>query len=136
MRVIDNEAARVLQKSRVGLLTTFRRTGEPVTTPVSIAARDSAVYFTSSATSGKARRLMARANVTLAPSTVGGRPRGPATSGQARLLSGAERRRIGRLLLPGSPLFWSYVLYRIRGHRMVVYEIRFSEPGNGKDRDR
>jgi PPOX class probable F420-dependent enzyme len=126
--VINGDATRFLQKSRVGLLTTYRRTGEPVTTPVSIAVRAGGVYFASSATSGKARRLVARADVTLAPSTVGGRPRGPATSGQARLLRGAERRRVRRLLQPAGPLFWSYLLYRIRGHRVHVYEIRFTEP--------
>ena len=136
MSVINVEAPDHLQKSRMGLLTTYRRNGEPVATPVSIAARAGGVYFVSAATSGKARRLTARADVTVAPSTVRGRPTGPATTGQAHLLSGAERRRARRLLRPGGPLFWSYLLYRIRGHRMHVYEIRFNEPHSARARHR
>ena len=69
----SNEASRHLQGARVGLLTTYRRNGEPVATPVSIAVRDGGVYFVTSATSGKARRLAVRPDVTLAPSTVSGR---------------------------------------------------------------
>ena len=59
-----------LSEARVGLLTTYRRNGEPVATPVSIAVRAGGAYFVTSATSGKARRLTVRPDVTLAPSTV------------------------------------------------------------------
>jgi uncharacterized protein len=110
----------------VGLLTTYRRNGEPVATPVSIAVWAGAVYFVTPATSGKARRLAAGPGVTLAPAAVRGTVTGPATHGLARLLNRAERKRVRRLVLPGGPLFWSYLLYRIRGHRMYVYEVRFA----------
>ena len=43
----------------MGLLTTYRRNGEPVATPVSIAAQAGGVYFVTPATSGKARRRRA-----------------------------------------------------------------------------
>jgi PPOX class probable F420-dependent enzyme len=119
---------KVYHRSGVGLLTTYRRTGEPVATPVSIAVSDEGLFFVSSTTSGKARRLQGRADVTLAPSTVAGRPTGPASSGQAHLLDEAGRRRVRRLLQPGGPLFWSYLLYRIRGHRLNLYEVRLAEP--------
>lgn len=126
MKPVDDEAQCLVHKSRVGLLTTYRRNGQPVATPVSIAIRAGVVYFVSSATSGKAGRLAARADVTVAPSTVSGRPTGPAISGQAHLLTGPGRRRARRLLQPGGPLFWSYLLYRVRRHRMLVYEIRLT----------
>ena len=113
----------------VGLLTTYRRSGEPVATPVSIAARAGDLYFVTPVTSGKVRRLSARADVTLAPSTVQGRPTGPTISGKAHPLDEAGRRRVRRLLQPGGPLFWSYLLYRIRGHQMRVYEVRLADPG-------
>lgn len=134
MSVPNVEAQHLLRKSRVGLLTTYRRNGQPVATPVSIGIRAGAVYFVSSATSGKARRLTARADVTLAPSTVRGRPTGPAISGQAHLLSGAGRRRARRLLQPSGPPFWSYVLYRIRHHRVCVYEIRLTDGAYSPER--
>lgn len=129
MRVVNVESTSVLQRSPVGLLTTYRRNGEPVATPVSVAVRAGHAYFVTSASSGKARRLSVRADVTLAPSTVHGRPTGPATSGLAHRLAEVERRRARRLLQPGGPLFWSYLLYRVRGHRMHVYEVRLDVTG-------
>ena len=131
MTVQNDEPRRLLERSRVGLLTTYRRNGEPVATPVSIAAQAGTIYFVTPTTSGKVRRLSALADVTLAPSTVQGRPTGPAISGQAHLLDDAGRRRVRRLRQPGGPLFWSYLLYRLRGHRMHVYEVRFGEPDSG-----
>lgn len=115
--------------ARVGLLTTFRRNGEPVATPVSVGVRKGGVYFVTSATSGKARRLAVRPDLTLSPSTVRGTVTGPAIHGQAHLLSHNRRRTARRLVQPGGALFWSYLLYRIRGHRMQVYEVRFAPRG-------
>ena len=123
-----------LRRSRVGLLTTYRRSGEPVATPVSIAAHAGGAYFVTPATSGKARRIALRADVTLAPSTVTGTATGPAAEGRAYLMSGGQR-RVRRLLQPGGPLFWSYLLYRIRGHQMMLYEVRFAESGQRPSED-
>lgn len=108
----------------MGLLTTYRRNGEPVSTPVSIAVRAGNVYFVTSATSGKARRLAIRPDVTLAPASLRGTATGAARPGRARLLGKAGR----RWLQPGSALFWSYLLYRIRGRKMQVYEVRLIPP--------
>ena len=113
--------------SRVGLLTTYRRNGQAVATPVSIAVWAGGVYFLTPATSGKARRLTVGAGVTLAPSTVRGRVTGPSIPGRAHLLGADGRRRARWLWQPGGPLFWSYTLYRIRGHRMHVYEVRLTD---------
>ena len=123
-------ADQVFRGSRVGLLTTYRRNGQAVATPVSIAVWAGGVYFVTPAASGKARRLTVGAGVTLAPSTVRGRVTGPAIQGRAHLLGADGRRRARRLWQPGGPLFWSYALYRIRGHRMHVYEVRVTEPAS------
>ena len=114
----------------MGLLTTYRRNGQAVATPVSIAVWAGGVYFVTPATSGKARRLTVGAGVTLAPSTVRGRVTGPSIPGRAHLLGADGRRRARWLWQPGGPLFWSYALYRIRGHRMHVYEVRLTEPAS------
>ena len=42
-------------------------------------------------------------------------------------MSGGGRLRVRRLLQPGGPLFWSYLLYRIRGHQVILYEVRFAD---------
>lgn len=135
MRLNDVGSTRFLRGARVGLLTTYRRNGEPVATPVTIAVRAGAVYFVTAASSGKARRLTVRPDVTVAPATVRGTATGPAAQGQAQLLDGAGSRRARRLRQPGGPLFWSYLLYRVQGRRMQVYEVRFGEPDDRPPQD-
>jgi PPOX class probable F420-dependent enzyme len=113
-----------LERSRTALLTTFRRNGDGVSTPVSVALAAGCVYFVTAATSGKAKRLTNRSNVTLAPCTVSGTPVGETVNGQALLLEGPARRHVRRVLRPSSPLFWSFMLYRLRGNAMNLYEVR------------
>ncbi len=135
MRPANLISTSFLGTARVGLLTTYRRNGEPVATPVSIGVRAGNAYFATPRTSGKARRLAARPDVTLAPATGRGTVTGPATQGHARLLSEGDLRLARRLRQPGGPLFWSYLLYRIRGSRMQVYEVSFSEPSMRPSQD-
>lgn len=117
-----------LGRSGTALLTTFRRSGEGVATPVSIALHAGRAYFVTAAGSGKAKRLARGDRVRLAPCTVGGTPLGEALDGRAQLLDGAARRRVHRLLRPTGPLFGSFLLYRLRGHTMNLYEVTWGEP--------
>ena len=105
------------------MLTTFRRGGEGVGTPVSVAVEDDRVYFVTPADSGKAKRLAANPNVTIAPCSPTGKVLGDAVAGRARLLQGDERRRVRRLLAPTRSLFWSWLMYRLRGKTMLLYEV-------------
>ena len=83
MTIWGVDATQSLHRSRVvGLLTTYRREGEPVATPVSIAVE-----------SGKARRLRVRPDVTDAASTIGGTVTGPTIEGRANLLSCDQSQR-------------------------------------------
>lgn len=112
-----------LTASSTALLTTFRASGEGVATPVSIALEDECAYFVTAADTGKAKRLARDPRVTLAPCTASGKVVGETVSGQARRLPGQESRRGRRLLRPTRSLFWSYLLYRLRGETMHVYEV-------------
>jgi uncharacterized protein len=112
-----------LQRSNTALLTTFRRSGDGVSTPVSIALDADRAYFVTAADSGKAKRLARMTEVTLAPCTASGKVLGKTVSGRARLLQGAQRRQVRRLLLPTRPLFWSFMMYRLRGKTMNLYEV-------------
>lgn len=120
---IDTGAFAPLELSRTALLTTFRRNGDGVATPVSLALTCGRAYFVTAATSGKAKRLARRSTVTLAPCTVSGTPLGATVTGQALLLEGLARRHARRVLLPTGPLFWSFLLYRLRGNAMNLYEV-------------
>lgn len=126
---IDAGASSPLGRSRTALLTTFRRSGDGVATPVSVALDGGRVYFVTATDSGKAKRLAHCGRVSLAPCTISGTPLGETVSGTAQLLEGAARRRVRRLLRPTGPLFGSFMLYRLRGNTMDLYEVVLAEPG-------
>jgi len=86
--------ARFLRQNTV-LVTTYRRDGRPVSTPVSLAVDGDHAYLRSFEQAGKTRRLRHNPRVDIAPSTARGRPTGPGIQATARRLEGAE---------PGGPL--------------------------------
>jgi PPOX class probable F420-dependent enzyme len=85
-----------LQLSRIALLTTYRRNGQGVPTPVTIQLDGGKAYFTTRDSTGKVKRLARNPRVTLAPSTPRGQVIGPTVSGIARRLEGAEAERVMR----------------------------------------
>src|SRR5215813_10912699 len=85
----------VLQISNVALLTTFRRNGQGVETPVGIKLAEGKAYFTTWSTTGKVKRLARNPRVTLAPFTkMGMKVIGPTVEGTARRLEEAEVERL------------------------------------------
>jgi uncharacterized protein len=123
-----------LRRSGTALLTTFRRNGDAVATPVSVVVAGDRAWFATPADSGKAKRLARNPKVTLAPCTVGGRALGEPVDGHARLLLGQDRRRARRRLRPTTSLFWSFVGYRLRGKTMHLYEVTPASTGAVPDR--
>ncbi|MFF5172541.1 PPOX class F420-dependent oxidoreductase [Micromonospora sp. NPDC000089] len=97
------------------LLTTFRKDGRAVPTPVwSVRDGDTLAVWTA-ADSGKVKRIRRDGSVTVAPCDVRGRPHGEAVPGHAVLCDPAESDRVrglikqkyrmlGRLTLLGSRL--------------------------------
>jgi len=71
-------------------LTTFRRTGVPVSTPVWAAPDGDALVVWTRTDSGKVKRLRHTKRVTCAPCTFRGRPLGPAVEGVAEFVSHSE----------------------------------------------
>lgn len=80
------------------LLTSFRRDGTPVGTPVSIAVDGDRAYVRSPGTAWKVKRIAREPRIELAPCTPLGRPTGPAMVATARRLDGDEARRAARAL--------------------------------------
>ena len=76
-----------LNKASYMSLTTFRKTGEPVTTPVWFAEQDGIIYFYTFPSAGKVKRIGHTARVTLAPCTLNGKVTGPTSAGKARILT-------------------------------------------------
>lgn len=73
-----------LTASSVALLTTYRRNGTGVPTPVGRIMNGDRLFFTTRSRAGKTKRLARDPRVTLAPSTRRGSPIGPSVEGVAR----------------------------------------------------
>ena len=71
-------------------LTTFRKTGQAVTTPVWFAISLGTIYVETHADAGKLKRLRHTARVTLAPCTYSGKITGSVSKGNARMLTESE----------------------------------------------
>ena len=71
-------------------LTTFRRTGAPVATPVWAAPDGDSLVVWTRADSGKVTRLRHASRVTVAPCDVRGRVQGPAVDGVAEFVEHAD----------------------------------------------
>jgi uncharacterized protein len=72
------------------LLTTYKRDGTPVPTPVSIAFDGDRAFFRSYDKAWKTKRLRNNPQVEVAPATLRGRPLGPPVQGWATLLEGEQ----------------------------------------------
>ncbi len=79
-------------------LTTFRRDGRAVSTPVWFAIEGNHLVVWTAARSGKAKRLRHIDRVTIAPCDIRGRVDGPTVQATARLLPASDGQRIERLL--------------------------------------
>ncbi len=87
-----------LQGHQYANLTTFRKTGVPVTTPVWFAVQDGKVYITTQAGAGKLKRIRNNPRIEIGPSDARGASRGPTVEGQARALPPAEHDLADRCL--------------------------------------
>ncbi|MBO0874178.1 MAG: PPOX class F420-dependent oxidoreductase [Pseudonocardia sp.] len=80
------------------LVTTFRRDGRAVPTPVWAARDGDGLVIWSAADAGKVKRIRREGSVRLAPCTARGKPTGTEVAGHARLLDAEESRRARRLI--------------------------------------
>ncbi|MGH9244940.1 MAG: PPOX class F420-dependent oxidoreductase [Acidimicrobiales bacterium] len=86
------------------LLTTYRRDGTPVGTPVHVVAESNVAYIRTFDPSGKLKRMRRNPYVEVAPSTMRGRVTGPALAARARVLEGEESNAVARALARKYPL--------------------------------
>jgi uncharacterized protein len=87
-----------LAESSYVLLTTFRKDGRPVATPVWAVRDDDALAIWTVAESGKVKRLRRSGQVTVAPCDIRGNPLGEPVTGQGLLLDAAGAQRVRRLI--------------------------------------
>ena len=98
-------------------MTTYRRSGDEVTTPVNLLMADGKAYVFTAAERGKAKRIRNNPRVLLAPSTYGGKVTGPAQAGTARILDEEESRPIAAAFRRTFPIGNRFQALRLRMDR-------------------
>lgn len=120
-----------LERSWAVLLRTRRRAGDWVGTPVNLTVAAGRAYFGTPADSWKVKRLRNFAEVEVAPSTLRGRPTGPALRARARVLGGDEARAAERLLVRRHPFVHRFVVpleLRLKRTTNALYELTGFRP--------
>ncbi|NJK80013.1 MAG: PPOX class F420-dependent oxidoreductase [Chloroflexaceae bacterium] len=80
-------------------LTTFRKNGNGVTTPVWFAVEGNKLYIFTDASTGKVKRLRNNTRVVLEPSTARGKPLGPSAPGTVRFLTTPAEQQLAKQAL-------------------------------------
>jgi PPOX class probable F420-dependent enzyme len=116
----------VLAQRRTALLTTYKRDGTAVPTPVTIAVDGDRAYVRTWDSAWKAKRMRNNPAVLVAPSTVRGRATGPATAARSRLLDGEEARQAARAIARRQPILQGVVVplfHKLMRYRTLHYEL-------------
>ena len=79
------------------LLTTYRRNGSPVPTPVCHAMEDGVIYLVTRTDTGKAKRVRNQSRALISSCDVKGTPLGPVYEASARILTDKEMPDVGVL---------------------------------------
>ena len=115
-----------LKHTKTILLTTYKRDGTPVGTPVSIAFVGDRAFFRTYDKAWKAKRLRNNPEVEVAPATVSGKETGAAIHARARLLEGDEAGLAARALAGRHHVLQRVVVplyHRLRRYRTLHYEL-------------
>jgi uncharacterized protein len=93
-------------------LTTFRKTGVAVSTPVWFGEDDNKLYVMTRSDMGKTKRIRNNPQVKVAPCSIRGRVTGPEFAARARILPEAQHQRARQTLnrkywMARIPLIWS-----------------------------
>jgi uncharacterized protein len=115
-----------ISNAKTILLTTYKRDGTAVATPVSLAFDGERAFFRSYDQAWKTRRLRRNPAVQAAPATLRGKPTGPAISARATLLDGEQARVAARALARRHRILQAILVpaaHRVMRYRTLHYEL-------------
>ncbi|MGW1882275.1 PPOX class F420-dependent oxidoreductase [Streptomyces sp. NPDC001970] len=130
-----------LAKQWAILLTTHKRDGTGVGTPVNIAVEGDHAYVRTYAMSGKAKRLRRDQEVEIAPATPHGKPTGPEITARMRLLDpdSEENEHAAKLLARKYPITHGMLVplaHRMKHDSTLHYELRLPSDAGDRTPDR
>jgi uncharacterized protein len=108
-----------LRDTKTILLTTYKKDGTPVPTPVSIAFDGERAFFRSYDKAWKTKRLRRNPDIQAAPATLRGQPVGPAIRARAILLDDDQARVAARALARRHRILQAILVPA--AHRMMRY---------------
>ncbi len=126
------EALEPFVRQRAVLLTTYRRDGTPVGTPVNIAVEGDRAFFRTYNRAGKAKRLRNNPNVEVAPCTMRGKPTGPSIRAKARLLSADEAKIAAKAIARKHRILQGILVplsHRLARYKTLHYELTPTDVG-------
>lgn len=111
--------------SHTVLLTSFRRKGQGVDTPVGMRAMEGKLYFMTPASSWKVRRIAHTPHVQLALCTFRGQAQSRSVDGMAQRLAAAEAKQARKWICAGLAGWFVNILFAVRypGNKTAVYEV-------------
>jgi uncharacterized protein len=117
-----------LGSGRYVSITSFRRDGTAVATPVWVVPHDGRLYVWTGAQTGKVRRIRRNPDVTLAACTVRGRVTGPPRQARAAIVAASERPEVWDLFRAKYRVQLLAILLTGRISRMLIR--RPAQPGD------
>jgi hypothetical protein len=123
---LAHSALAPISSAKTILLTTYKRDGTPVATPVSLAFDGERAFFRSYDQAWKTRRLRRNPAVEAAPATLRGKPTGPAIRARATLLDGEQARIAARALARRHRILQAILVpaaHRLKHYRTLHYEL-------------
>ena len=118
---------KAVRDAKTILLTTYKRDGTPVETPVSIAFEGDRAYFRSYDKAGKTRRLRNNPHVQVAASTLRGKRTGPPIRARATLLQDEQARIAAKALARRHRVLQAILVplaHRLMRYQTMHYELR------------
>jgi uncharacterized protein len=115
-----------IKDAKTILLTTYKRDGTAVATPVSVAFDGERAFFRSYDKAWKTKRLRRNPAVLAAPATLRGKPTGPAIQARATLLDGERARVAARALARRHRILQAILVpaaHRLMRYRTMHYEL-------------
>jgi PPOX class probable F420-dependent enzyme len=122
----DTTEFAALADNKYVLLTTYKRDGTPVGTPIHIAARDGHVYVRTFDPSGKLKRIRNNPDVEVAPATGRGKALGASRPARVRILAGAESGVAAEALARKYPILHGHLIpwyHRRKGLKTTQLEL-------------